>query len=238
MQRIVTVTTLLLFLLAPPAVAKPKLALIIDDLGYDLMPRDIATLPPEISVSVIPFTEFDTAVALTALNQHREVLLHLPMQSPPGAPAEPNALTLEMDKEQVQTSIREALYRVPHAVAVNNHMGSLLTQHQEPMHWIMETLQTKQLGFIDSRTTPSTVAQKIAKQHGLANNRRHVFLDHLQTEDFIHQQLELAVQQANQRGIAVVIAHPFPITLATLQKVLPSLQERVDLVPISQALSQ
>ncbi|MEI8610847.1 divergent polysaccharide deacetylase family protein [Enterovibrio sp. Hal110] len=89
MQRIVTVTALLILLLAPPVVAKPKLALIIDDLGYDLMPRDIAKLPPEISVSVIPFTEFDTAVALTALNQRREVLLHLPMQSPPGSPAEP-----------------------------------------------------------------------------------------------------------------------------------------------------
>ncbi|MGF1865211.1 divergent polysaccharide deacetylase family protein [Enterovibrio norvegicus] len=238
MQRIVTVTALLILLLAPPVVAKPKLALIIDDLGYDLMPRDIAKLPPEISVSVIPFTEFDTAVALTALNQHREVLLHLPMQSPPGSPAEPNALTLEMNKEQMQTSVREALYRVPHAVAVNNHMGSLLTQHHEPMHWIMEALHAKELGFIDSRTTPSTVAQKIAKQHGLANNRRHVFLDHLQTEAFIHQQLELAIQQASRRGIAVVIAHPFPITLDTLQKALPSLQERVDLVPISQALSQ
>ncbi|MDD1793610.1 divergent polysaccharide deacetylase family protein [Enterovibrio sp. ZSDZ42] len=236
MQRIVTVTTLLLLLLAPTVAAKPKLALIIDDLGYDLMPRDIAKLPSEISVSVIPFTEFDTAVALTALSQQREILLHLPMQSAPHAPSEPNQLTLDMDKVEMQNAILEALYRVPHAVAVNNHMGSLLTQHKEPMHWIMETLHTKQLGFIDSRTTPSTVAQKIAKQHGLANNRRHVFLDHLQTEDFILQQLELAIQQANHRGIAVVIAHPLPITLDTLQKALPALQEQVDLIPISQAL--
>ncbi|WP_407331646.1 divergent polysaccharide deacetylase family protein [Enterovibrio sp. 27052020O] len=243
MQRIVTVTTYIILslalLLAMPAMAnpltKPKLAVIIDDLGYDLMPRDIAKLPPEISISVIPFTEFDTAVALTALSQHREILLHLPMQSPPGAPQESYVLTLDMSKQEMQEAVQEALYRVPHAVAVNNHMGSLLTQHREPMHWIMELLHDRQLGFIDSRTTVNTVAQKIAKQHGLPNNRRHVFLDHYLNEAFISDQLELAVTLAEKRGIAVVIAHPFPITLDTLQKALPYLQQRVDLVPISQA---
>nr|WP_232312842.1 divergent polysaccharide deacetylase family protein [Enterovibrio coralii] len=153
MQRIVAVTALLFLSLAEPALAKPKLALIIDDLGYDMMPREIAALPSEISVSVIPFTEFDTAVTLSALSQQREVLLHLPMQSPDGTPQEPNSLTLNMSKEEMQARVKEALYRVPQVVAVNNHMGSLLTQHQEPMHWLMELLESREIGFIDSRTT-------------------------------------------------------------------------------------
>ncbi|PKF50023.1 divergent polysaccharide deacetylase family protein [Enterovibrio nigricans] len=244
MQRIVAVTTLLILTLAEPVLAnpapsntdKPKLALIIDDLGYDMMPREIAALPPEISVSVIPFTEFDTAVTLSALSQHREVLLHLPMQSPDGTPQEPNSLTLSMTKSEMQLRIQEALYRVPQVVAVNNHMGSLLTQHQEPMHWLMESLGSHELGFIDSRTTPSTVAQRIAKEHGLANNRRHVFLDHFPNEAFILNQLELAIQQAKKRGTAVVIAHPLPVTLETLKSMLPRLQQEVELVPISAAL--
>ncbi|USH02609.1 divergent polysaccharide deacetylase family protein [Grimontia kaedaensis] len=238
MQRIVAVTTLLLLFLAVPVAAKPKIAFIIDDLGYEMMPREIAALPPQISVSIIPFTEFDTAVALTALSQQREVLLHLPMQSPDGTPQEPNSLTLAMSKKEMQGSVKEALYRVPQVVAVNNHMGSLLTQHKTPMHWIMELLEEREIGFIDSRTTPKTVAQRIAREHGLATNRRHVFLDHFPNEAFIENQLKLAVQQAKRRGVAVVIAHPFPVTLKTLQAQLPELQKEVELVPISLALRQ
>lgn len=236
MQRIVTVTALLLLSWSALAQAKPKLAIIIDDLGYDMMPREVAALPPQVSVSVIPFTEFDTAVALSALSQHREVLLHLPMQSPDGTPQEPGALTLAMTQDDISHAIREALYRVPQAVAVNNHMGSLLTEKEQPMHWVMAELKAHQLGFIDSRTTPKTVAQRIAKAHGLATNRRHVFLDHIQTRAFIDQQISLAVRQAKRRGIAVVIAHPFPVTLQTLQEVLPQLQDEVELVPVSLAL--
>ncbi|MDD1782069.1 divergent polysaccharide deacetylase family protein [Enterovibrio sp. ZSDZ35] len=246
MQRIVAVTTLLILTLAEPVLAsptpadapKPRLALIIDDLGYDMMPREVAALPPEISVSVIPFTEFDTAVALSALSQHREVLLHLPMQSPAGTPQEPNSLTLSMTKAEMQSRIQEALYRVPQVVAVNNHMGSLLTQHKEPMHWLMELLESQNIGFVDSRTTPRTVAQRVAKEHGLANNRRHVFLDHYPNEAFILNQLELAIEQAKKRGTAVVIAHPLPVTLETLKAVLPKLLQEVELVPISAALRQ
>ncbi len=147
MQRIVTVTALLLLSWSALAQAKPKLAIIIDDLGYDMMPREVAALPPQVSVSVIPFTEFDTAVALSALSQHREVLLHLPMQSPDGTPQEPGALTLAMTQADISHAIREALYRVPQAVAVNNHMGSLLTEKDQPMHWVMAELKTHQLAL-------------------------------------------------------------------------------------------
>lgn len=236
MQRIVS-AVVLVFLLAPCILAaKPKIAIIIDDLGYLPMPRAIAALPPEISISVIPFTQFDTAVALAAFSQQRDVLLHLPMQSPLGTPQEPFSLRVDMNKAQLQTVVQEALYRVPQAIAVNNHMGSLFTQQSQPIHWLMALLKSKQLGFIDSRTTSKTVAQQIAQQYGIANNRRHVFLDNVADEAYIQQQLSLAINQAKRNGIAIAIAHPFPLTINTLAKRLPALQQEVELVPISAVL--
>lgn len=236
MPRIVTVTALLLLSLASVAEAKPKLAIIIDDLGYEMMPREVASLPPQISVSVIPFTEFDTAAALSALSQQREVLLHLPMQSPDGTPQEPHTLTLAMNQREMKTFVQESLYRVPQVVAVNNHMGSLFTQDRPAMQWVMAELKAHGLGFIDSRTSPKSVALRIAKEQGIATNRRHVFIDHHLNQTFIDSQLDLAVKQAQKRGVAVAIAHPFPLTLQALHSRLPELQNKVELVPISQAL--
>lgn len=215
---------------------KPKLAIIIDDLGYHSMPDQISSLPPQVTIAIIPFTHFDQDVANAAKEQQREVMVHLPMQSPVGTPLEDTALTLKMNKQDMQQRVSDALHRVPYAIAVNNHMGSVLTQHHEPMHWLMELLSQKQLGFIDSRTSASTVAQEIAEHHGLANNRRHVFIDHHHTEAFVYRQLKQAVAQAKRQGLAVAIAHPLPITLKALNQMLPQIQAEVELIPISEAL--
>lgn len=218
--------------------AKPKLAIIIDDLGYELMPRNLAQLPPEVSVSILPFTEQDTAVALTAFSQKREVLIHLPMASPEGTPQEPNTLSSSMTEDQFKKRIQEAVYRVPHAVAANNHMGSELTKSVKYMDWVMETLAENQVGFVDSRTSAKSVAEKRARAKGIPAARRHIFLDHQESATFIRRQLRQAVNYAHRHGSAVAIGHPYPITIEVLSAALPELDKRVELVPISHLLSQ
>lgn len=236
MQRMPLIIALISLLLPFSLFAKPKLAIIIDDLGYQKMPIKITNLPTQVSVAVIPFTQFDRDVAHSAHLQQREVLLHLPMQSPAGTPQEASTLKVNMDKSQLQHAVKKALYRVPQAVAVNNHMGSFFTQHQEPMQWLMAILKSEKLGFIDSRTSAKTIAQQTAKEYGIANNRRHVFLDHKLDADFIEQQLDMAIKQAKQHDIAVAIAHPSALTLRILEKELPRVQQHVELIPISKAL--
>lgn len=225
----------LLFLSFNLQASKPKLAIVIDDLGYRPMPKAITSLPAAVSIAIIPFTQFDKTVANTAKKQNRDVLIHLPMQSI-GGPDDKNALTLSMNKSQVQSRLKKAMYRVPNAVAINNHQGSIFTQHPERMGWVMETLQDKRLGFLDSRTSANTVAQKVARHHKIATNRRHVFLDHHPNASFIKKQLNLAVKKAKQNGMAIVIAHPLPISLKILNNAMAQLQHEVELIPISKAL--
>lgn len=62
-RKLRTAFFMTLLLCSPLAFAMGKLAIIVDDLGYDPLPRQIAHLPKEINVSVIPFTPYDTAVA-------------------------------------------------------------------------------------------------------------------------------------------------------------------------------
>ena len=55
---------------------------------------------------------------------------------------------------------------------------------------------------------------------------RRVFLDDVATEDAIRKQLDELVRRAKLDGAAVAIGHPYPATLAVLEKDLPGLASR------------
>ena len=87
MCRVEAVVTHILFLvailIAASAVAEPlpKVALIIDDVGYRLAEGERAVrLPGAVAVAVLPFGTHSVALAREASAQGKEVVLHLPMQ--------------------------------------------------------------------------------------------------------------------------------------------------------------
>lgn len=225
----------LLFSLALPGHSlAAKLAIVIDDLGYRAMPAALSTLPPEVSISILPDTPYDLATAKQAGLEQRDALLHMPMEPQRTAPLELTTLTGKMSQAELQQTLRHALSRVPNAVAMNNHMGSALTQNTEAMGWVMDVLGEQGVNFLDSRTTSKSVALKQARAQGIPALRRHIFLDHFRTPQFVRQQLAQAVRRAKRNGYAVAIGHPYPVTLATLEEQLPELAEQdVQLVRIS-----
>lgn len=155
------------------------------------------------------------------------------MEATPGSPQEPMALTLAMTQKQMTSRIQEALYRVPHIVAVNNHMGSVFTENWGAMVTVLRFLKSKGLSFIDSRTSPESKGLNVASELGMPLLRRNVFLDHKQDEAFFLAQLELAVKRAEREGKCIAIAHPHPLSLRLLAQKLPDITQRVNLVPIS-----
>ena len=220
---------------APQQAIAAKLAIVIDDLGYQPMPAALSALPPQISVSILPDTPYDRATSQLAHRQQRDVLLHMPMEPLHRAPLEMATLTREMDRQTLQHVLRWGLERVPDAIAVNNHMGSALTQNLQAMDWVMEVLAEQGLFFLDSRTTAKSVALERARQQNVPALRRHVFLDHLSTEKFVNQQLSRAARLAKKNGYAIAIGHPYPITLEVLNQALPMLEgQGIELVRLSE----
>ena len=212
-----------------------KLAIVIDDLGYQPMPAALSALPPQVSISILPDTPYDRATSKLAHQQQRDVLLHMPMEPMHRAPVEMATLTRDMDQQTLQNVLRWGLQRVPDAIAVNNHMGSALTQSPQAMDWVMEVLAEQGLFFLDSRTTAKSVALERARQHHLPALRRHVFLDHMSTEKFVTQQLSRAVHKAKKTGYAIAIGHPYPVTLDVLGQLLPQLEAQgIQLVRLSE----
>ena len=226
MRRIALWFSLLLGLALPGSLQAARLAIVIDDLGYQAMPAALSGLPAEVSISILPDTPYDLETARLARQQQRDTLLHMPMQPLRSAPLEQTTLTAAMSKRELQQTLRHALSRVPDAVAMNNHMGSALTQNSQAMAWVMAVLDEQGVSFLDSRTTAKSVALKQARAQGVPALRRHIFLDHFQTREFVHRQLTQAVRRARQKGYAIAIGHPHPVTLASLEEFLPTLAEQ------------
>jgi uncharacterized protein len=215
----------------------PRLALILDDLGYDRAAADaLLALPFPLTVSVLPHLPLSTEVAEEAYRRGHEVLLHLPMESEAdGAKPENVELRVGMSAGQVESNLAGMLDTVPHAVGVNNHQGSRATADSTLMAALMPALRRRRLFFIDSRTTASTVAYEVAERSGVAAASRKVFLDDTATREAILAQLDLAARDALRDGSAIAIGHPRPATLRALTDGVPRIEARgVRLVFVSE----
>lgn len=231
-----------LCLVAPPAIADlpdnaPRIAIIIDDLGYGLAIGERAvSLPGPVSFAVLPATPRGRALAEFAHTQGKEVLLHLPLQSRSAqAQDDPGGLLLDMSRQQFADMFAEDFAAVPHALGINSHRGSLLTRHPGHMAWLMEEIKRRgSLFFVDSYTTHESVALRLAQEAGVPAVRRDVFLDPDRMPGTLEREFARLKKMARQRGFAVGIGHPFPETLTLLERELPGLREEgFELVSIS-----
>lgn len=224
------------------AAEKPaRIAIIIDDLGYQLAAGERAVrLPGPIACAVLPLTPRAEHLAEQAWRQGKEVLLHLPLeaQSTSLLP-EPGGLQLDMSREQFGRTFDEAFYAVPHAIGINSHRGSLLTRHPGHMRWLMEEIRERGgLFFVDSFTTHESVALRLADESGVPAIRRDVFLDNDRKPAAIRKQFERLKRMARTRGLAVGIGHPYPETLALLEEELPQLDHQgIELINLSRLVS-
>jgi polysaccharide deacetylase 2 family uncharacterized protein YibQ len=208
--------------------AGPRLAIILDDIGYDRAAADAAfTLPFPITISVIPHLSLSAEVAEEGFRRGDQVLLHLPMEAEAdGAKREPIELRVGMTSHQVEEDLAGMLETVPHAAGVNNHQGSRATADPILMAELMPALRQRGLFFIDSRTTAATVAIDAARRAGVASASRKVFLDDTPTREAVLAQLELAARDAARDGYAIAIGHPHPATIAALAEGVPRLEAR------------
>lgn len=225
---------------AAEAVLLPRIAIIIDDLGYKLeLGRRAIALPGPVAVAVLPRTPRGQLLARTAAAQGKEVLLHLPMQAVGlNGEAEPGSLSLEMTRGQFAAAFAEDMAFVPNAVGINTHRGSLLTRHPGHMSWLMEEINSRKgLFFVDSYTTRESVAMQLAHESGVPALKRDVFLDPDENAGTLQREFQRLKNLARKHGSAVGIGHPFPATLALLESALPLLKEEgIELVSIGELI--
>ncbi|MBK7294952.1 MAG: divergent polysaccharide deacetylase family protein [Holophagaceae bacterium] len=219
-----------------PAQPLPRLALVIDDLGYiqpELVTR-LCSQPVPFSVAVLPYQEHTRESADIAHRLGKEVMLHLPMEPighpGPGRDPGPNAILYNLPEAEVRRRVRMALDDIPHRTGVNNHMGSRITPDRTRMGWVLQEVKARKYFFVDSRTEKDSVAYDLAEELGIPAVQRRVFLDDDKAFPEMEKQWERALKLAEKEGAALIIGHIYPETVEALEKLVPRSKGRVRFV--------
>jgi polysaccharide deacetylase 2 family uncharacterized protein YibQ len=225
---------------APSLSHAPRLAIIIDDLGYNLeLAQRIVDIPFDLTLSILPYQIYSQDVLAMARRNGKEVMLHMPMEPldyPSTDPGE-GALLLKMNAGQIKDALSQALDSLPGVAGMNNHMGSAFTADEESMRVVMDVLGLRGIYFIDSRTIKDTEGYILANRMGLPAAERSVFLDNVREDMAIrHKVIELC-NKADENGQAVGIGHPYPETIQVLEQALQSLAAAgYEIVPASEVV--
>lgn len=222
--------------------SKPKLSLVIDDLGYSLnYAKKSFELEGDHTFAIIPDSVHAKSISKLAQQEGKEIIMHLPMQSSVHtASHESSSLSSHMDEAQLIKTTQKFLNNMPHISGINNHMGSYLTQFSYIMRPVMETIykHNPNLYFLDSRTSAKSTAYVTALRSGLSASKRNVFLDHSSVPSEITYQFNLWLKRARQNNSAIAIAHPVKSTLSVLKPLLKKVQNDYQFVSLSKYLAR
>jgi polysaccharide deacetylase 2 family uncharacterized protein YibQ len=219
----------------------PRLAIVVDDFGYDPV-RDAEWLefPERITVSVLPFGPSSRSFAASARAHGFGVILHVPMESEGGVTdrTEPFLLRREMTTEEIADRVGRMAADVPQANGASNHMGSAFTSDLAAMTSFAQALKGKGFFFLDSVTSAGTVASMAMEEAGVPSMRRDVFLDDDGRPEEIRRQWAAVLALAKERGEAVLLCHARRETRKVLLELIPQLRtEGVRPVTVEELLS-
>lgn len=217
-----------------------RIALIIDDVGFSRrVIKPFLAIPAELTFSVLPHLQFSNLLAHEINSHGFEILLHQPMEPfDPLVDPGPGAVYVRDRSERIEDMLANNIQAVPHAVGVNNHMGSRFTSSRLEIQIALQTIKREGLFFIDSLTSNRSCAYLTARHINMATGRRNAFLDNTRHPANIIQRLYHLVDHALLTGAAIGIGHPFPETAIAIRQFCSEIQGTgVHIVPVSEVLA-
>ncbi|MBI4388325.1 MAG: divergent polysaccharide deacetylase family protein [Candidatus Omnitrophica bacterium] len=206
---------------------KGKIAIVIDDVGNDQHFQDLLwSFPHPVTLAILPELPYSEYFAREGARHGFEIILHQPMEPVRRfGRDDPGMIYVSMTEAQVIQTLMKNLRTVPTAVGINNHKGSLATQNQNVMRIILKELKQRHLFFLDSLTTPLTIAREETQAIHLPYLARDVFLDNELEADYIHGQIEELASLAKRNGSAIGIGHFKQGTLSILKEEIVRLEQ-------------
>ena len=208
-----------------------QIAIVVDDVGYmswdGRMIERFCALSQPLTLAILPNEGRVDGILALARKRGHEVILHLPMEpDDPGENPGEGAIRLDQTDEEIRQQVRQALRKVSSAVGINNHMGSRATTDSRVMELVLGELKTRDLFFLDSRTSAESVAYGLARGMDVPALSRDLFIDPVDDRQAIEARLWELAGLAGRAGQAIGIGHDRENTLLALQTVLPRLETR------------
>jgi len=203
---------------------KGKIAIVMDDWGYNLNNLEIAQgIKQPLTCAILPNLRNSRLVAQKLNNSGFEIILHLPMEPKEKYRLEKNTITASMDAVEIRGILGQDLASVSFAKGISNHMGSRITEDTRVSALIMSEAKKRKLYFLDSYVTAKSVCALLAKKMKIRFARRDVFLDNQDDPVYIKGQIIKLRDLAKKNGQAVGIGHDRRNTLIALKETIPQL---------------
>jgi uncharacterized protein len=227
---------------AAAASQKNELAIVIDDLGNNMKgTSEMMELPITLTVAIMPFLPTTITDAEMANKYGHEVIVHLPMEPKSGKRSwlGPGAITTDLSNKEIRKRVEAAIKEVPHAVGMNNHMGSRATENERVMRIVMEVCKEHGFFYLDSKTTGKSVAGKLANEIGVPYVENNIFFDDIYTTAHITKQADRLAEKLVKSERIIAIGHvgvPGPKLVTVLKEYIPLYKQKAEIVPLSELI--
>lgn len=215
----------------PPADgAQGYVSIIMSEAGLTaaLTERALDDLPSEIALAFSPYTPNLGQWIAQARKENRDSLVLLPMEPatfPKDDPG-PKALLTRLSDKENERNLGEILSAAQGSVGVMNFMGTRFMLNEEKLEPVLGALQKRGALFVETPSAIKTLTGELAPKTELPYLAADLQIDAKATDADVKQQLLALEKLALERGYAVGIAQPYPVTFNLLKAWSESLESR------------
>jgi polysaccharide deacetylase 2 family uncharacterized protein YibQ len=216
-----------------------QVAVVIDDFGNSMGGTEqMMNMKVPLTVAIMPFMPTTERDAEWAHKAGHEVIVHLPMEPFRGKKSwlGPGAITTDLTDSQIRQKVNEAIDSVPHAVGMNNHMGSKATSDERVVRIVLEVCKERGLFFLDSKTAYRSLIKKMGLEVGVPVVENQIFLDDTASQIHVKRQLRKIITHLENDKHCIAIGHvgiTGKNTAAALHDSIPELSKQFEFVKLS-----
>ena len=217
---------------------KPKISLIVGGLGlkHSLTIQAIRDLPPEVTLSFVPYSNRLQTYINEAREAGHEVLLEIPMEpyDYPNVDPGPETLLTTVSADENERRLRVLLGKTTGYFGVINYHGAKLATDGRTLDPIMHEIKERGLAFYYDGGAPRAVFDNVAEDAQLEFAQADRIVDSRPTSEAIDRNLLHLEALALQNGHALGVGFSYPVTVDQFQQWAETLEYRgYELVPAS-----
>ncbi len=223
--------------------ARPRIGLVITDLGFSGNATEAAVqeLPGEVTLAFSSLAPDVDGWTIKARAAGHELLLTVPMEPenyPQNDPGPNTLLTSLPDKDNV-SRLRWALSRADGFVAVMPSMGEKFVQVEDKMVPVLDVLREDGLMIVDNTLNKDSLIAPLSRLGKVPFVRTDLWIDAAASRGAIQEQLTKLEEIAKERGQAIGVAMPYPVTFEQLKPWIESLEGKgIVLAPLTALASE
>jgi len=201
--------------------SRPRVAVIVTGLGLarEATLRAIEDTPPEVTLAFSPYADNLAPLIEQARAKGHEILLAVPMEpaDPRRRDAGPAALAATLTDEAARQRLAWMFGRVHSHVGIVGDLGDRFARDPIAMKPVLDELAARGLVYVANRLEGGETATAVPTAgDGVPAAAISVWLDRELSGDAIDREIAEAEVQARRGGAVVVLAQPYPVTLARI----------------------